>query len=128
MTTRGDKKHLDHVTSVTVQIACRAEVQDSPPEDIPECVVSPDRVQRMVFHRDGARGQMYNIVYPNFRGSLGGNRPGFSHPWDGRCVCMMTLKRFAPSSDAVWPVLAAWRDETNRLPPQRPGSARPPGV
>jgi hypothetical protein len=43
-------------------------------------------------------------------------------------VALEHLKRFAPSSDAVWPVLAAWRDETNRLPRQRPGSARPPGV
>jgi hypothetical protein len=38
------------------------------------------------------------------------------------------LKRFAPSSDIIGAVLAAWRHETNRLPPQRPRSARPPGV
>jgi transposase len=28
----------------------------------------------------------------------------------------------------VWLVLAGWRDETNRLPPQRPRPARPPSV
>src|SRR5512133_2499436 len=28
----------------------------------------------------------------------------------------------------VGPLLAAWPDETNRLPPQRPRSARPPGL
>jgi hypothetical protein len=30
------------------------------------------------------------------------------------------LKRFAPSGDRIGAVLAARRDETNRLPPQRP--------
>ena len=38
------------------------------------------------------------------------------------------LKRFACSGDMIGPVLAAWPDETNRLPPQRPRSARPPGL
>jgi hypothetical protein len=33
------------------------------------------------------------------------------------------LKRFAPSNDRIGAVLAAWRHETNRLPPQRPWSA-----
>ena len=33
------------------------------------------------------------------------------------------LKRFASSGDMIGPVLAAWPDETNRLPPQRPGPA-----
>jgi hypothetical protein len=33
------------------------------------------------------------------------------------------LKRFAPSDDMTGVVLAAWRHETNRLPPQRPRSA-----
>ncbi len=32
------------------------------------------------------------------------------------------LKKFAPSDDMIGGVLAAWRDETNRLPPQRPRS------
>src|SRR5215211_80131 len=33
------------------------------------------------------------------------------------------LKRFAPSDDMTGVVPAAWRHETNRLPPQRPRSA-----
>jgi hypothetical protein len=33
------------------------------------------------------------------------------------------LKSFARSGDMIWPVLAAWPDETNRLPLQRPWSA-----
>jgi hypothetical protein len=33
------------------------------------------------------------------------------------------LKRFAPSDDMMGVVLAAWRDETNRLSPQRPWPA-----
>jgi uncharacterized protein YjbI with pentapeptide repeats len=33
------------------------------------------------------------------------------------------LQRFAPSDDMMGVVLAAWRDETNCLPPQRPWSA-----
>jgi transposase len=31
------------------------------------------------------------------------------------------LKKFAPSDDKIGVLLAAWRHETNRLPPQRPG-------
>jgi hypothetical protein len=46
----------------------------------------------------------------------------------GEVVGCFLLKRFAPSNDRIGAVLAAWRYETNRLPPQRPGSARPPGV
>ena len=38
------------------------------------------------------------------------------------------LKRFAHSGDMIWSALAAWLHETNRLPTQRPRSARPPGV
>jgi hypothetical protein len=33
------------------------------------------------------------------------------------------LKRFASSGDVIGVVLAGWRHETNRLPPQRPGPA-----
>jgi hypothetical protein len=35
----------------------------------------------------------------------------------------LKLKRFAPSDDMMGVVLAAWRDETNRLSPQRPWPA-----
>src|SRR5215211_492646 len=38
------------------------------------------------------------------------------------------LKRFASSGDMIGPLLAAWPDETHRLSPQRPRSARPPGL
>src|SRR4029453_5875930 len=38
------------------------------------------------------------------------------------------LKKFAPSDDRIGALLAAWRDETNRLPPQRPRPARPPSL
>ena len=40
----------------------------------------------------------------------------------------LNLKNLAPSDDRIGAVLAAWRHETNRLPPQRPRPARPPGV
>ena len=42
--------------------------------------------------------------------------------------CVRSLKIFAGSGDRIGAVLAAWRHETNRLPPQRLRSARPPGV
>jgi superfamily II DNA or RNA helicase len=38
------------------------------------------------------------------------------------------LKSFARSGDLFEAVLAAWRHETNRLPPQRPRSTRPPSL
>jgi hypothetical protein len=38
-----------------------------------------------------------------------------------RRVLTSLLQRFARSGDMTGPVLAAWPDETNRLPSQRPG-------
>src|SRR5215211_1328496 len=48
--------------------------------------------------------------------------------WAGPAGCPLDLKRFARSGDMIGPLLAAWPDETNRLSPQRPWSARPPGL
>ena len=48
----------------------------------------------------------------------GRGRGRWSHPGPKKL-----LKTFARSGDTMRGVLAAWRDETNRLPPQRPWSA-----
>jgi hypothetical protein len=43
--------------------------------------------------------------------------------WTKEAKENLDLKKFARSDDMIGPVLAAWRDETNRVPPQRPWSA-----
>jgi putative DNA methylase len=58
------------------------------------------------------------------------NRGELSSQWDPIQDRRLTvwevtqhLKKFAPSDDRIGAVLAGWRDETNRLPPQRPRAA-----
>jgi hypothetical protein len=38
-------------------------------------------------------------------------------------MALLDLQRFASSGDMIGPLLAGWRDETNRLSPQRPWPA-----
>jgi hypothetical protein len=55
-------------------------------------------------------------------------RPTAHPPHPSLKSAVLRLKRFARSGDMIGPVLAAWPDVTNRLPSQRPRSARPPGL
>jgi restriction system protein len=76
--------------------------------------------QQAVLHGNGPRTEVqyqlaWSRTYLKAMGLLENSARGV---WT-----LTDLKRFAPSDDMTGVVPAAWRHETNRLPPQRPRSA-----